>query len=79
MSEREVPEKWQKLYQKCLSGKASPRQCIKMFCGECMGYDRTEVAACEDEGCPLYSKRPKFKSAALQNLCNSPTEEENNP
>jgi hypothetical protein len=61
MTIRNVPESWLKLYNKTQSGKTSPRQAIKMFCGECMGYDRTQIPKCPDNGCPLYKHRPKFK------------------
>lgn len=54
----QIPESWQKLYARTQSGKASPRQAIKMQCGECIGYDRTEIPKCSDFGCPLHKYRP---------------------
>ena len=54
---REVPESMQNIYDRTQAGTASPRQAIKMFCLECVGYDREEVKVCSDQGCPLYQYR----------------------
>ncbi len=55
---REIPKLYQKLYERAASGKASPRQAIRMQCLEGCGYERNEVTCCTDTGCPLYRYRP---------------------
>jgi len=44
-----VPPKYRKLYKKTVSGKVSPRDAIKMFCLECVGWVREEVKQCNQE------------------------------
>ena len=68
--DRIVPESWRKLYDKCLRVKTSPRSAIKMQCGECVGYDRTEITACTDSGCPLFGYRPfrTSKTASVKQI-----------
>ena len=51
----------QNLYFQCVMDKAPPRSRIKMFCIECMAYQRREVPLCTDKGCPLYGERPTFE------------------
>lgn len=55
---REPTETFRNLYERTQSGKAGPRQAIKMQCAECVGYDRNEITNCTDIGCPLYNYRP---------------------
>ena len=52
----EVPEKYQKLYNKAMSGRSQAAS-IKMFCLMCMGFDSTEVPLCTDPSCPHYPYR----------------------
>ena len=59
----EVPRKHRRLYLKVMKGEASPRQCIKAMCLECMGWQRNDVAHCTAIACPLYRLRP-FKASA---------------
>ena len=35
----------------------TPRRAIRLFCYECVGWQRGEVALCPDELCPLWSYR----------------------
>ena len=58
----EVPSKFRKLYDRVMSGKASPRQAIKMQCLECFGYVQTETGRCDNYACPLYAYRPYRKA-----------------
>ena len=37
----------------------TPRRAIRLFCYECAGWQRGEVALCRDELCPLWSYRQK--------------------
>ncbi len=48
-------------YLAAVSGKASPRNAIKAFCLECMGYVRGEVTNCDTIDCPLNLYRPYRK------------------
>lgn len=54
----QVPVLYRLLYGRCMAGKASPRDAIKMQCLECMGYVRAEVENCDTCTCPLYRYRP---------------------
>jgi len=35
----------------------TPRRAIRLFCFECMGWQRGEVELCPDELCPLWTYR----------------------
>lgn len=54
----DMPCSCRRLYDKVVAGTASPRQAIKSFCLECMGWNRKEVAACNAVACPLFRYRP---------------------
>ena len=57
-----VPPSMKQAYLATAKGIASPRQAIRMFCLECVCYDRREVALCTSPACPLwlyrFGKRP---------------------
>jgi len=48
------------LFNSCINGSASPRQAIKAFCYECVGFIDAwkEVRNCTDPKCPLFRYRP---------------------
>lgn len=52
-----MPESWRKTYLKAVGGKNRAAG-VKAFCQECVGYERAEVTACTDRGCPLWLYRP---------------------
>ena len=54
----DVPKSARLGYLRAPLGEGSPRQAIKAFCLECMGWDRAEVAQCTARACPLYEYRP---------------------
>lgn len=54
----DMPELYRKMFDRCTSGKASPREAIKMQCLECWGYVRAETTACDNCACPLFAYRP---------------------
>jgi hypothetical protein len=58
---QEMPSKHRSLYLKVINGEASPRQCIKVMCLECVGWQRNDVAHCTAPECPVYQHRP-FKA-----------------
>ncbi len=58
MERTEIPKLYQTLYNRAVSGKASPRQAIKAFCLGCCSYERNEITQCTDAGCELYRYRP---------------------
>lgn len=51
-----IPRHLVTAYEKARTGK-SRRYAIYAFCHECMGYQREEVEACTDTGCPLFQYR----------------------
>ncbi len=55
---RYAPGRYQKLYRRCLLGKASLRDAVKAHCLECWGWILDEAATCDNEACPLYAYRP---------------------
>ncbi len=59
---KDMPEIYKKNYLASVSGKASPRNAIKAFCIECMGYVRGEVTDCDTIDCPLNLYRPYRKA-----------------
>lgn len=54
----DMSELYRSLYDKAVAGTASPRQAIKSFCLECMGWQRMEVARCTTAECSLHRLRP---------------------
>lgn len=49
-----VPAKYKRMFDRCISGTASPRDAIKMHCLECWGYVLDEAANCDNCACPLF-------------------------
>ena len=60
-----MPKRYRVLYDRCTSGKASPRQAIRMQCLECYGWVQTETAQCDNVCCPLFRYRPYQKRAQV--------------
>lgn len=56
MSERIIPKKYQKLYDK---RNKSRKSAIRSQCLECMYYESNEIKDCTDLGCPLHHWREK--------------------
>jgi hypothetical protein len=54
----EIPKKYRTNYISSIGGTASPREAIKAFCLECMGYNAAEIKRCETIHCPLNLYRP---------------------
>jgi len=52
------PAKYRKVYDRAVTGSASPRTAIKAMCIECFGGSASEIAGCTDIACPLYMYRP---------------------
>lgn len=67
-----MPSRYQKLYNRVTSSKASPREAIKAHCLECMGWHKNEVILCNSVACPLYRYRPYQKSSKLAERATSP-------
>jgi len=59
---KDMPRIYKTNYLAAVSGKASPRNAIKAFCIECMGYARGEVTNCDTIDCPLNLYRPYRKA-----------------
>lgn len=57
-----MPRIYRNNYISAVSGKASPRNAIKAFCTECMGYVRSEITNCDTIDCPLNLYRPYKKA-----------------
>lgn len=55
---KQIPKKYRSNYISVVAGSASPRNAIKAFCLECMGYNGAEVKRCETINCPLNMYRP---------------------
>jgi len=58
----DMPSIYRKGYISVVAGKASPRNAIKAFCLECMGWKRSEVSKCNTVACPLNLYRPYRKA-----------------
>lgn len=58
----ETPNRYRKLYDRCMSGEASPRQAIQTQCLECWAWVQNETTQCDNICCPLYQYRPYQKS-----------------
>lgn len=55
------PVKYRKVYERAVSGAASPRTAIRVMCIECFGGSAGEIASCTDIACPLFMYRPYRK------------------
>ncbi len=64
----DMPEIYRKNYLAAISGKASPRNAIKSFCLECMGWQRNEVSRCSTIDCPLNLYRPFRKDQDAEDM-----------
>jgi len=64
----DIPGIYKTNYLAAVSGKASPRNAIKSFCIECMGYKRSEVTDCTTIECPLNLYRPYQKEGNNEDL-----------
>jgi hypothetical protein len=53
-----VPAASRRLIAACWAKKAPPRQAVKAFCQECVGYERRAVTECTAYACPLWRFRP---------------------
>jgi hypothetical protein len=53
-----MPKSCRAGYLRAAEGTASPREAIKAFCLECVGYKRVEVRRCTATACPLWAYRP---------------------
>ncbi len=53
-----VPKLYRKGLMSCLSKKSGAKQAIKQKCLDCCCWDRTEVAKCLTDTCPLWNFRP---------------------
>lgn len=58
----DIPPKYRKLYDRVLTGKAPPREAIKLQCLACFGYVQSEMVQCNSYLCSLYRYRPYQKS-----------------
>ena len=56
------------LFRKVYKGQASPRQCIKAFCLECIGWDVAAIRTCTATACPIWRLRPYQTPRAKRNL-----------
>jgi hypothetical protein len=57
----EASELYRPLLKKAYEGTASPRQAIKAFCLQCVGYERDSITHCTSLGCPIFMFRPYQK------------------
>ena len=54
----EMPPKYRKSFCRAVDGLASPRDAIKSFCLECIGWETGEISRCTCYACPLWAYRP---------------------
>lgn len=58
-----MPSKYRPLYDRCISGEASPQEAVKMQCLQCWGWSQGQTANCDNYACPLFSYRPHRRKA----------------
>ena len=54
----DTPTKYKSRYEKAIKGELSPRQAIKVFCFQCMGWNSAEANRCNTYNCPLWQYSP---------------------
>jgi hypothetical protein len=67
----DMPKKYRQLYDRCMSGEASPREAIKMQCLECWMWVRAETETCDNYPCPLYHYNPLLKTCQVRDSASS--------
>ena len=55
--ERDAPSRLA-LFKRVYGGTASPREVIKAFCLECVGFEEAAIRECTATACPLRRFRP---------------------
>ena len=55
---KSMPERFRKQYLTVISTAGGPKQAIRAFCLECVGWSASEVRNCQGFACPLYMHRP---------------------
>lgn len=63
----DCPVSWRGILRRAYQKKGPPRNAIKAFCVQCVGYNRADVANCTALGCPLWPYRPYQKGAEDEN------------
>lgn len=53
-----MPRAYRRLFERCWSGKASPRASVKAFCLDRVGFERPAIIECTAIACPLWRLRP---------------------
>jgi hypothetical protein len=64
MGSTDVPQKYEAIYARAMSGKSKSAG-VKCMCLSCMGWVRAEVSVCTDHECPLFPYRPYRSSAQI--------------
>ena len=66
-----VPQKYESMYRRAMTGKSKRKDAIRVNCLMCMGWDAAEVNRCTAPHCPLYPYR--HGEAEQQESADSPT------
>jgi hypothetical protein len=69
---KQIPPKYRALHQRCIDGKASPREAIQANCYECFGWAgngmgkslQTLVTECTSVACAFHPLRPRNDGAS---------------
>jgi hypothetical protein len=57
----EIPKKYRRIYKKAVESR-SKSAAVKVFCLECVCWQKNEIINCSCLTCPLYGVRPFIKS-----------------
>jgi hypothetical protein len=56
---RQMPASYRRSYVRTVQGKASPKTAIRLFCLECIGWQRVLAVTCPTRACPLWAMLPR--------------------
>src|SRR5258706_8155621 len=62
-----TPDKFKPLMKRVYAGTASPRECAKAACLECVGFNRRTITQCPSCACALWNVRPFKSSVSSEN------------
>src|SRR6266496_3633812 len=62
-----TPDKFKPLMKRVYAGTASPRECAKAACLECVGFNRKTITQCPSCACALWNVRPFKNSVPSEN------------
>jgi hypothetical protein len=69
---RQMPASYRRSYVRTVQGKASPKTAIRLFCLECVGWQRVLAVTCPTRACPLWAMLPRRAEDNVRDVSPAP-------